>query len=48
LSDQEVEAKFRVLARDVLTLAQTDVLLDRLWHLEQVEDIGQVIRLVRI
>jgi hypothetical protein len=48
MSDQEVEAKFRVLARDLLTPAQTDVLLNRLWHLEQVEDIGQVIRLIRI
>ena len=48
MSDPEVEAKFRVLAQDLLTPAQTAALLDRLWRLEQVEDIGQVIRLVRI
>jgi 2-methylcitrate dehydratase len=47
MSDQEIEAKFRTLAQDLPTPAQSDALLDRLWHLEQVEDIGQVIRLVR-
>ena len=40
--------KFRSLARDLLTPAQTDALLDRLWHLEEVTDIGEVIRLTRI
>ncbi len=48
MTDAEVEAKFRALAAGVLALEQTDHLLDRLWHLEQVEDIGDVIRLVRI
>jgi hypothetical protein len=32
----------------LLTPAQTDTILDRLWHLEQVDNIGEVIRLVRI
>lgn len=48
MSDQEIEAKFRALARDLLTPAQTTALLEQLWHLEQVQDIGDVIRLVRI
>jgi 2-methylcitrate dehydratase len=48
MSDQEIEAKFRVLAQDLLTSTQIDALLDRLWNLEQVADIGEVIRLVRI
>jgi 2-methylcitrate dehydratase len=48
MSDQEVEEKFRTLARGVLPPARIDTLLDHLWHLEQVEDIGQVIRLVRV
>jgi 2-methylcitrate dehydratase len=48
MTDQEVEAKFRSLAQDLLTPAQTDTILDRLWHLEQVDNIGEVIRLVRI
>lgn len=48
MTDQEVEAKFRSLAQGLLTPAQTDTLLDRLWHLEQIDDISEVIRLVRI
>jgi 2-methylcitrate dehydratase len=48
MSDREIEAKFRALARDLLTFRQTDALLDRLWNLEQVADIGEVIRMVRI
>jgi 2-methylcitrate dehydratase len=48
MSDQEVETKFRALAQDLLTARQSDALLERLWNLEQVEDIGEVIRLVRI
>jgi 2-methylcitrate dehydratase len=48
MSDQEVEAKFRALAQGLLTYRQIDALLDRLWHLERVTDIGEVIRMVRI
>jgi hypothetical protein len=43
-----VEKKFRALAQGWLTPTQRDTLLDHLWHLEQVEDIGQVIRLIRV
>ena len=48
MSDAEVEQKFRALAQDLLSPSQTDTLLDRLWHLEEVEDIGEIIRLTRI
>lgn len=48
MSDQEVEEKFRSLAHDVLTPVQTNTLLERLWHLEEVDDIGQVIRLIQV
>jgi 2-methylcitrate dehydratase len=48
MSDQEIEAKFRSLARDLLTARQIDALLDRLWNLEQVGDIGEVMNMVRI
>ena len=48
MTDAEVEAKFRSLAQDLLSPAQTDALLEKLWNLEQVEDIGEVIRLTRI
>ena len=47
MTDAEVEAKFRSLAQDLLTSAQTDALLEKLWNLEQVEDIGEVLRLTR-
>ena len=40
--------RFRTLAQGLLSPVQIDALLDRLWHVEQVEDIGQVIRLVRV
>ena len=48
MSDSEVEEKFRSLAQDLLTPGQTDALLEKLWNLEQVEDIGEVLRLTRI
>ena len=48
MSDAEVEAKFRSLAQDLLSPSQIDALLEKLWNLEQVEDIGEVLRLTRI
>jgi 2-methylcitrate dehydratase len=48
MSDQEIETKFRRLAEGWLTSRQIDALLDRLWNLEQVADIGEVIRMVKI
>ena len=48
MTEQELEEKFRSLARDLLTPTQTDALLERLWNLEQVDDIGQVIEMVRV
>jgi len=43
LTDAEVEEKFRSLADGVIPLARTDALLGRLWQLEEVEHIGEVI-----
>ena len=40
--------KFRSLAKDLLSPDQTEQLLNQLWKLEQVEDIGEVLRLTRI
>lgn len=48
LSDAEVEAKFRRLADSLLSPAQISRLLDRLWRLEGVKDVGEVIRLTQI
>ena len=48
MTDAEVEQKFRSLAKDLLSPDQTDELLAKLWKLEEVEDIGEVLRLTRI
>ena len=45
LSDSEVDAKFRSLAQKHLTTSQIDTLLNSLWHLEEVQDVGDVIRM---
>ena len=48
LTDAEVEAKFRSLAEDFLSPGQISRLLERLWQLEDVKDIGEVLRLTVI
>ncbi len=48
LTDAELEEKFRSLAHKVLSPSQADALLDRLWHLEDVTDLGEVLRLTKI
>jgi 2-methylcitrate dehydratase len=48
MTDMEVEHKFRTLVKDYLTAGQTDQLLDKLWNLETVNDIGDVLRLTKI
>jgi 2-methylcitrate dehydratase len=48
MSDQEIEAKFRALAQNLLSSRQVEALLDRLWNLEQVADIGEVLSMVKI
>ena len=48
MSDAEIEAKFRSLAEEPLGRVRCDVLLDRLWHLEQVPDAGRLLDLTRI
>ena len=45
LTDNEVDTKFRSLAQEHLPAEQVDVLLDRLWHLEDVQNVGDLIRL---
>lgn len=48
MSDAQLEAKFRALAGAVLPRARLSRLLDTLWTLEQVADMGAVIRLCRL
>jgi hypothetical protein len=48
MTDREVEAKFRALSTDLLGPAQTDALLDRLWNLERVDHIGEILAMARV
>jgi 2-methylcitrate dehydratase len=48
ISDSELEEKFRSLADDVLSARQIDRLLDRLWHLEDVKDVSEIVRMTVI
>ena len=45
LTDNEVDTKFRFLAQEHLPAVRVDALLDRLWHLEDVQNVGDLIRL---
>lgn len=45
LTDNEVDTKFRSLAQEHLPAVRVDALLDRLWHLEDVQNVGDLIRL---
>jgi 2-methylcitrate dehydratase len=47
MTDGEIAAKFRALAGGLLPSARAEALLDRLWKLEEVKDIGEVIEMVR-
>lgn len=48
MTDGEVEAKFRQLATMVLPPAQVEKALRRLWQLDEMDDAGEVLSLVRI
>lgn len=48
MTDAEVERKFRDLCENLLSPEQTEKLLGRLWHLEDEQDIGDLLRLTRI
>lgn len=45
MTDQEVEAKFSLLTEDLLSREQRARILDRLWHLEEIDDIGRLMPL---
>ncbi|MEK6591380.1 MAG: MmgE/PrpD family protein [Nitrospinota bacterium] len=42
VTDKEVEIKFKSLAADVLSPEQVDTILDKLWHLESINNIGEI------
>ena len=45
MTDAEIEGKFRPLAAQVLSTAQTDRLLEKLWQIETLPDAGECVRL---
>ena len=48
LDDSEVEAKFRSLCEGRLSNARTSALLERLWNLDKVEEMEEVLRVAKI
>ena len=48
MSDTYLEDKFRNLTDDVLSTEQRETLLDRLWHMETVNDLGEILGLTRV
>jgi 2-methylcitrate dehydratase len=47
-TDEETEKKFHSLTRDLLTHTQRSRLLTLLWNLEEVEDVGDIMELLKI
>jgi len=47
LTDAELEEKFHSLAGAMLSPSQANALLERLWHLEDVADMGEVVKLTK-
>lgn len=48
LSDAEIEEKFERLNRDIIPAAERRVLLDRLWQLDKLTDVSQLVDLLRV
>jgi 2-methylcitrate dehydratase len=48
MTDKEIEAKFRRLAGPVMGAQHIGPALDRLWHLEEIEDLHQAISLLEL
>ncbi len=42
MTDKEVEIKFKTMAAHILSPGQTDIILDKLWHLEYIKDVREV------
>lgn len=42
MTDKEVEIKFKTMADNILPPGQTDIILDKLWHLEYIKDVREV------
>jgi len=46
MTDKEVEAKFRAMATGLLSTGQANKILNKLWHLEDIKDMGEIIPLL--
>ena len=46
ISDEDIEEKFRRLCKGLLTHKQQDAALEALWHLEDMDDLSEVMRLL--
>jgi hypothetical protein len=48
MTDEEIEIKFRRLAEPVMSTEQMDLALNRLWHLESMRKVGEVLSLFEL
>jgi 2-methylcitrate dehydratase len=48
MSDKEVEQKFRTLSRGVLAPVRVDEILDQIWNLERVKDLGEFVEMFAV
>lgn len=48
MSDKEVEQKFRNLSRGVLASARVDEILDQIWNLERLKDLGKFVEMFAV
>jgi 2-methylcitrate dehydratase len=48
MTDAEVEEKFRRLAEPLLAKKQIDAILSRLWDLERVKSVGEIVSLFKV
>ena len=42
MTDKEVETKFKIMADGILPQEQIEIILDKLWHLEDIKDIREI------
>ena len=48
MTDSEIETKFRTLVADMLPVGQVDALLRQLWKLEDLPEVGSLMRMTQL